>query len=144
MLGDDFDVLPKKRSIIINITSLIDVVFLLLIFFMVSSTFVKNPALKVSLPAIKGEQIITNAKSIEILVSKNQIILINGSEIKYENLKDKLSETLKKYPSNEIPDVHFKVDEKVSYGFAVQVMEKLRESGINSLMAIAKSEKLSN
>ena len=40
----------KKGSLVINITSLIDVMFLLLIFFMVSTTFLSQPAIKLELP----------------------------------------------------------------------------------------------
>ena len=44
----------KRRKVIINITSLIDVLFLLLIFFMVSSTFVEQPGMKLELPESKS------------------------------------------------------------------------------------------
>jgi biopolymer transport protein ExbD len=43
----------RKRSVIINLTSLIDVLFLLLIFFMVSTTFVSQPAISLQLPDAK-------------------------------------------------------------------------------------------
>jgi biopolymer transport protein ExbD len=41
----------KKRRVLINITSLIDVMFLLLIFFMVTSTFLDQPGMKLELPS---------------------------------------------------------------------------------------------
>ncbi|MCP4221395.1 MAG: biopolymer transporter ExbD, partial [bacterium] len=40
----------EKRKVMINITSLIDVLFLLLIFLMVSSTFLEQPGIKLELP----------------------------------------------------------------------------------------------
>ncbi|UCG50553.1 MAG: biopolymer transporter ExbD, partial [Candidatus Latescibacterota bacterium] len=47
----------RKRSVILNVTSLIDVLFLLLIFFMVSTTFDKQTQLKVDLPKSSSELI---------------------------------------------------------------------------------------
>ena len=46
--------LKKKRSLILNVTSLIDVMFLLLIFFMVSTTFLSTPAIKLELPTAQN------------------------------------------------------------------------------------------
>lgn len=140
MFEDDIEILPKKRKIIINITSLIDVLFLLLIFFMVTSTFVKNSALKVSLPAAKGGIALEQKKSLDILIKDNDTILLNGSSIKFNDLSSKVLE-LKKNLQDENPDIHFKVDENVSYGFAIKVMGELKASGIKTIMAITQQEK---
>ena len=46
----------KKRSVIINLTSLIDVLFLMLIFFMVTTTFLSQPAINLELPTAKNAE----------------------------------------------------------------------------------------
>lgn len=53
----------------VNLTPLIDVVFLLLIFFMVSTTFTKETRLQLELPSAKGEAALEQPKAIEILIS---------------------------------------------------------------------------
>ena len=53
----------------VNLTPLIDVVFLLLIFFMVSTTFTKETRLQLELPSAKGEVAVEQPQAIEILIS---------------------------------------------------------------------------
>ena len=53
----------------IELTPLIDVVFLLLIFFMISTTFTKETSLQINLPEASGEEGIEQPKSIEVQVS---------------------------------------------------------------------------
>ena len=52
----------------VNLTPLIDVVFLLLIFFMVSTTFTKETRLQLELPSAKGEVAVEQPQAIEILI----------------------------------------------------------------------------
>lgn len=139
MLENDIEILPKKRRLIINITSLIDVLFLLLIFFMVSSTFVKNTALKVSLPSSKGDVVLKQKKSIDILVQKDDTILLNGSPVKINEFSEKIK-NLKSILKDDNPAIHFKVDKNVSYGFAIKVMGELKTSGIKTIMAVTEKE----
>ncbi len=62
----------------INLTPLIDVVFLLLIFFMVSTTFTRENRLAVNLPAAAGEPAPEAARTIEISVSQGGAYAIDG------------------------------------------------------------------
>src|SRR5690606_40272950 len=62
--------LPISMKKIINLTPLIDVVFLLLIFFMVSTTFTRETQLKVDLPeSVSGEYADASVQQIEVLIS---------------------------------------------------------------------------
>jgi biopolymer transport protein ExbD len=69
----------------VNLTPLIDVVFLLLIFFMVSTTFIKDSHLSIDLPQADGEVSQVVSGSIEITISKagqyavNDVALVNSS-----------------------------------------------------------------
>lgn len=62
----------------INLTPLIDVVFLLLIFFMVSTTFTRENRLAVNLPEADGEPVQENTRTIEISVSQGGAYAIDG------------------------------------------------------------------
>ncbi|MEX2131060.1 MAG: biopolymer transporter ExbD [Pseudohongiellaceae bacterium] len=71
----------KRRTmgeLSINITPLIDVVFLLLIFFMVTTTFSRETRLLVTLPEANAAELQSNPEQIEILVSREGNYLING------------------------------------------------------------------
>jgi biopolymer transport protein ExbD len=73
-----------KPEVDVNLTPLIDVVFLLLIFFMVSTTFTKDTQLTIDLPEASGTQSPTAQQRIEITVTRaggyaiNQVTLVNN------------------------------------------------------------------
>ncbi|MBL6905043.1 MAG: biopolymer transporter ExbD [Pseudomonadales bacterium] len=68
----------KREELAINMTPLIDVVFLLLIFFMVTTTFSRETRLLVNLPEANAEAAQSNPSQIEILVSRDGSYSING------------------------------------------------------------------
>lgn len=65
----------------VNLTPLIDVVFLLLIFFMVSTTFTKETHLQIDLPEATGEAQPQNNKQIEILINSEGGFAVNGESV---------------------------------------------------------------
>ena len=79
----------------VNLTPLIDVVFLLLIFFMVSTTFTKESHLKLNLPEAAGPQSETVPRSVEILINADGSYSVDGRALinkKLTTLKSALSE----------------------------------------------------
>jgi len=67
----------RGEEIGVNLTPLIDVVFLLLIFFMVSTTFKKETHINLNLPEAEGEQVTAENKQIEIVISASGEYAIN-------------------------------------------------------------------
>lgn len=67
-----------REELAINMTPLIDVVFLLLIFFMVTTTFSRETRLLVNLPEANAETVESNPAQIEILVARDGSFSING------------------------------------------------------------------
>lgn len=68
----------KSSAVDVNITPMIDVVFLLLIFFMVSTTFTKESRLSLELPEASGERVGAKAELLEVTVSPSGRFGING------------------------------------------------------------------
>ena len=126
----------KKRSrelLTPDITPLIDVVFLLLIFFMVSTVFKKNElALMLKLPeaekGIKNDQALPNNLYIEMNKTK---IAINGKELSFDNI-DSFFKTIK----NKIIPVEIRIDKKVEYARVIKLLDKLKQYELNNLALI--------
>jgi biopolymer transport protein ExbD len=70
-----------RDELAINLTPLIDVVFLLLIFFMVSTTFTRETQLTIDLPEAQGQQKETVDEQIEILVDESGNYRVNGEAL---------------------------------------------------------------
>ncbi len=69
------------EEVSVNMTPLIDVVFLLLIFFMVSTTFTKERELSIDLPQAEGKDSVAVKKYIEIAVSVDGEYAVNGKRL---------------------------------------------------------------
>jgi biopolymer transport protein ExbD len=83
-----------KQSVDINLTPLIDMVFLLLIFFMVTTTFNRDGRLLVTLPEANGDQLQQTDLRIELIITEEGGYLVNGDELAgsdIETLKQALS-----------------------------------------------------
>ena len=74
--------LRSKTQPEVNLTSLIDVVLLLLIFFMVSTSFVKQSQISISLPQADSEAIVEEVpQQIDIMITETGTFLINNREL---------------------------------------------------------------
>ena len=68
---------PSKRDLTINLTPLIDVVFLLLIFFMVSTSFTRETQIELELPKATGEPLDIKPEMVEISVDASGNFYVN-------------------------------------------------------------------
>lgn len=71
----------NKEELSLNLTPLIDIVFLLLIFFMVSTTFTKENHLSINLPEADGEVSDAPRQMVEVLIDKDGQYSINGKSL---------------------------------------------------------------
>lgn len=90
---------PVGRKRVLSLTPLIDVVFLLLIFFMLASTFMKTQTLTVITPAPdESEEVDTDRVVIELGVHADGHLTIDGKTVLVGNLEDKLKARIKESP----------------------------------------------
>ena len=121
----------KKRSrVLINITSLIDVLFLLLIFLMVSSTFLEQPGIKLELPPAETA-VVVDQEEFTLFVDKNGKLFLNNLEISMDGLEAKLKEAL---PGMKDGSLILKADQDVSHGIVVRIMDSVKKSGVKKLV----------
>lgn len=121
----------KKRSrVLINITSLIDVLFLLLIFLMVSSTFLEQPGIKLELPPAETA-VVVDQEEFTLFVDKHGKLFLNNLEISMDGLEAKLKEAL---PGMKDGSLILKADQDVSHGIVVRIMDSVKKSGVKKLV----------
>lgn len=120
----------QKRTVIkpeLNMTQLIDVVLLLLIFFMISSSFVVQPGLKVQLPNSQSTDL-QPENQLKIIVTKDNRLYLGNQAVKLENLAQVLSQ---KMASKEMQFLLIKADENVRHGIVVQIMDIARSLNLD-------------
>lgn len=126
----------QKRKVLINITSLIDVLFLLLIFFMVSSTFLEQPGIKLELPHAHSA-VVVEQKDYTLFVDKEGKMFLNSTEVVIENLEAELRKAL---PEMKDGALILKADQDASHGTVVKVMDVAKRSGVKKLVIGTKLE----
>jgi len=87
----------RRKSPEVDITPLIDVVFLLLIFFMVSTTFDREAQILVELPEATGEEAKHEKKELDITIDASGIFFVNQREVintEIETLKQAISKAI--------------------------------------------------
>ncbi len=120
----------QRRKVLINITSLIDVLFLLLIFFMVSSTFLEQPGIKLELPHAQSA-VVVEQKDYTLFVDEDGAMFLNDQQVTTDNLEQKLKEALPKMKEGALI---LKADQDVAHGAVVKVMDIAKNSGVKKLV----------
>ena len=117
----------KLKRGTIDMAPLIDVVFLLLIFFMLTSSFMSQPGIKVRLPrALTGQVLQRN--TVVLTITKNNQMYLNNKKLTFDDLKSELKQIDK-----ERQTLLIKADEKAPIGQIVEVWDLCRELGISQV-----------
>ncbi|RAP26613.1 hypothetical protein DID74_01700 [Candidatus Marinamargulisbacteria bacterium SCGC AG-333-B06] len=120
----------RKRNIPkIELAPLIDVVFILLIFFAVSSSLISNnQSIPLDLPsAASSEQ---NTPDIVISVKKTKQIYIDSQKISFAQIPPLIIQAMSKNPETQII---INADKRLDYGFIISLLDKIRLSGCSNI-----------
>ncbi|MBE9536049.1 MAG: biopolymer transporter ExbD [Proteobacteria bacterium] len=120
-----------------DITPMIDVVFLLLIFFMLSTTFIVQPGINISLPKSSAEEIKKQKEEVEISISREGDFYLGEDKVNLEALKEAFINAAEMSIESV---VIINADEKASHGDVVAVMDIAKESGITKLVVATASK----
>ncbi|MBA7540140.1 Tol-Pal system protein TolR [subsurface metagenome] len=123
----------------IDLIPLIDVVFQLLVFFMVSTTFILTPGISLVFPHSKSSELVAMTKLVLTVVSENELYL-NKERYTIEGLGYKLAE-LTKEEREEIKTVIIEGDSNVSYSLMIEVLDVLRMNGFKGVNLKTREEK---
>jgi len=122
-----------QEELQINLTPLIDVVFLLLIFFMVTTTFTRETRLAVNLPEADGEPVQESPRSIEISVSQNGSYAIDGRPLVNAQL-DTLMRALEEISAGDRDIALILIaDADATHQSVVTAMDAIGQSGFSRL-----------
>jgi biopolymer transport protein ExbD len=111
----------------IDIAPLINIVFLLLIFFMLTSSFMMQPGIKVNLPKAVTSEVI-RYQNLEILVTGQNETYLNGKVVTMDELK-----TLFKQIAKRNQTILIKADRRASLGRVAEIWDMARDAGVTSI-----------
>ncbi|WP_295162308.1 biopolymer transporter ExbD [uncultured Brachyspira sp.] len=123
----------------IDLTPMIDIVFNLLIFFMVGSTIIETPQIEISLPKSESAKGSEKNETIVISISKDGRKYINGYES--ENLNDDLKEISNTEGELEKP-VEIRSDEDVKTQILISVIDSIKNAGFTRLSIAAETKEI--
>jgi biopolymer transport protein TolR len=118
----------RERNVLseINVTPFVDVMLVLLVIFMVTAPLLQQ-GIDVNLPKAKGKDLPPEER-ITLIVRKGGVIYMNDNPVSLPEMRKKL-EAISKLN----PNVFLKADKDVPYGFVVEIMGEIKESGIEKL-----------
>ena len=125
-----------KRKVQINITSLIDVLFILLIFFLVTSTFLEQPGMKLELPKAKSANV-EKVENMVVYIDADHQIFLNDKPVAIDRLEEQLKELI---TENEDPTLVLRADKSVPHGLVVTAMDIAKQVGFKRLVVATEVE----
>ena len=128
----------EKKNIDINIAPLIDIVFLLLIFFMLASEFTDFKTIDMVSPNQSNKEINKTKLPIIIELSKNGIININNKEIEFNKLSITVDEML---VNKNINKVVISTPNETKVNVLIKIVDIIRSLGIENIALITKENK---
>ena len=123
---------PRSREVDVNLTPLIDVVFLLLIFFMVSTTFVKESKIDLTLPEASEELREHTVTRIEVAIDREGNVFVNEQGLvnsRVETIRQALAEARGSAQGVD-PVVVISADAHTSHQAVVDAMDAARQAGL--------------
>ena len=124
----------RKKDIHIDITPLVDTVFILLIFFALSLNFTKNSSFDIELPEISSKKTIPQDDKIIVNITKDEILYLNGKRVDNIVMLKKELRKLEKIKEN---GLIIEADLNVRHGKIVEIMDTCKTSGINNIAIAA-------
>ena len=125
----------EKKNIDINVAPLIDIVFLLLIFFMLASEFTDFKTIDMVSPNQSNKEINETKLPIIIELSENGIININNKEIEFNKLSITVDEML---ANKNIDKVVISTPNETKVNVLIKIVDIIRNLGIENIALITK------
>ncbi len=122
--------LPRRPDPHIDVTPMIDVVFQLLLFFMVTTTFISNPGLEVELPRSSSDVVLGDEDDVDLWITRDGAIYVGDRPTTVADLTALFRRKARSDPNTLVV---IKADEGVPHGRVVSVMDLARTEGLSRL-----------
>ena len=123
----------SRQNAEISMLNLIDVIFMLLIFFMIATAFNKYSQFQLSVPKSDAKFDKKEETKAEIIVNRNKKYFLKmGNDIK-EISEENIHSEILKLPKEMLENVTLTADEHLEYGYIVEVMSKLRNENVKNV-----------
>lgn len=123
----------QRKQVDLNVVSLVDVLFLLLIFFMLTSTFKRAGELELKLPKSSTSTPMRSARSdkpVELVLTEQGTLLLDGSPTTFEKLLPALRALHAREPDGQ---VMIEAEEAVPHGHVVRLLDAVRTAGFRGV-----------
>lgn len=120
----------RRTTHLPNLTPLIDIVFLLLVFFMLTSHFVREKTLEVDLPRSHSGTTVEQVEQIELVLDAEGTLFLQERPVEPEALENELRKTL---ASHDNKMVRIRGDREATVGGAVSVLDAARRAGAETV-----------
>ena len=132
----------SRQNAEISMLNLIDVIFMLLIFFMIATTFNKYSQFQLSIPKSDAKFDKKEETKVEIIVNREKKYFLklgnNVKEISGENIHNEIL----RLPKEMLENMTLTADEHLEYGYIVEIMSKLRNENVKNVsLNIQKNDK---
>lgn len=114
----------------VDVTPLIDIIFQLVLFFMVSTTFVTSPGIQVDLPRSSAQTIIREKQDINVWMTAEGTVYLDREPMTWDGLSSRFDYAAMHDPSTM---VIIKADTDVDHGRVVAIMDLARGRGLSRL-----------
>lgn len=121
---------PARRESELDSTPLVDVMFNLIIFFLLSSSFIMQPGIQIKLPQARTSEV-QPSRDIFILIDSRERVFLNDRGVKMAELAERLRGLIKEGRSK---TVIIKADEVVRHGRVVEAMDIAKQVGVERLI----------
>ena len=123
----------EKELISINITPLIDIVFLLLVFFMLATSFIQKSTIEVNLSSGKTVEIENKKNTVVLILNKKGQVYLNKKLINISNIRNEITNIIEKNPKYKIL---IKSHKKIAVQKVIRLIEEVRLAGTDNIKLI--------
>jgi biopolymer transport protein ExbD len=136
MKGLQLGLVKKSAPPDINMAPMIDMTFLLLIFFLVTTSFVKESGVEVKRP-IASTTVDQEKTNMVVGVTEEGYIYIEGQLVDIRSLRSRMERFQRENP---LGNVVITADKNSQFGTSIEVLDKVREAGITNVVVAASKE----
>lgn len=113
----------------INLTSLVDIIFNLLLFFILTASVAEHPGIDLSLPKAESANVDLSTQDLSIVLAEDGTIFVKDKALDLERLKEMIGTFSQKKDSR----VVLQADQSVPYGKVVGIIDLVRSYGIGNI-----------